>query len=554
MRVADLVLEVLSAHGVRDVFGVPGDAINDITYALRKRDDMRFILVRHEEAGAFMASTQAKLSGRLAACVGTSGPGAIHLLNGLYDAKLDHAPVIAIAGQVPTQYIGTGYHQEVDLEGLFSDVAEYSKTVMTEDQLPGLILEACKAAIAGPGVAHISLPTDVAGRNMKPERCDFAIGSEKGETRPCDPSLEEAVRLIDEAENIAILAGIGAVGARAELLALSDRLNAPIARTLRAKDFIDEDVEACIGGLGLLGGTPASEAIDACDLLLIIGADYPYSSFYPKKAKVVQIEPAPARMGRRAAVAGPLRGHAKPTLDALLERVSAKDTDRLYQSIQAAKRHWRGAQEKVEQSDSKPIKPQRLIAEIAATAPDDAIFICDTGTCTAWTARHLPVGEKQRYTLSSSLASMAFAMPGSIGAQLLYPDKAVIAIVGDGGFAMLMGDFVTASRYGLPIVCVVLNNDKLGFIALEQEAKGLPEHSIDLLNPDFVASAHACGGVGFRVEEPSEIVPALEEAFALEKPSLLDVRVDPKVLIIPPKITLEQAANFGLAKVKEFLS
>ncbi len=554
MRVADLILDVLAAHGVRDVFGVPGDAINDITYALRKRDDMRFILVRHEEAGAFMASAQAKLSGRLAACVGTSGPGAIHLLNGLYDAKLDHAPVIAITGQIPTQYIGTGYHQEVDLEGLFSDVAEYSKTVMTEDQLPGLVLEACKAAIAAPGVAHISLPTDVAGRNLKPERCDFAIGSEKGETRPCDPSLEEAVRLIDEAEDIAILAGIGASGSRAELLALSERLNAPIARTLRAKDFIDEDVEACIGGLGLLGGVPASDAMDNCDLLLIVGADFPYTSFYPKKAKIVQIEPTPARMGRRAAVAGPLRGHAKPTLDALLDRVSAKESDQFYQSIQDAKRRWRSAQEKAEQSDAKPIRPQRLVAELAAAAPDDAIFICDTGTSTAWTARHLPVREQQRFTLSSSLASMAFALPGAIGAQLLYPDRKVIAIAGDGGFAMLMGDFVTATRYELPIVCVILTNDKLGFIALEQEAKGLPEHSIDLLNPDFVAFAHACGGVGFRVEEPAEISVALEKAFASAKPSLLDVRVDPKELIIPPRITLEQAANFGLAKVKEFLS
>ena len=553
MRVADLILDVLSAHGVRDVFGVPGDAINDITYAIKKRDDMRFILVRHEEAGAFMASAQAKLSGRLAACVGTSGPGAIHLLNGLYDAKLDHAPVIAVTGQIPTQYIGTGYHQEVDLEGLFSDVAEYSKTIMTEDQLPGLVLEACKAAIAAPGVAHISLPTDVAGRQIKPERCDFAIGSEKGETRPCDPSLEKAIRLIEEAEDIAILAGIGAAGARAELLELSKRLNAPIVRTLRAKDFIDVDVEACIGGLGLLGGVPASDAMDSCDLLLIVGADYPYTSFYPKKAKVVQIEPAPARMGRRVAVAGPLRGHAKPTLEALLERVGAKKSDKFYRTLQDAKRHWRSAQEKAERSDSTPIKPQRLVADIAAAAPEDAIFICDTGTSTAWTARHLPVGEQQRYTLSSSLASMAFALPGAIGAQLLYPDRKVIAVAGDGGFAMLMADFVTATRYGLPIVCVVLNNDKLGFIALEQEAKGLPEHSIDLLNPDFVAFAHACGGIGFRVEEPAEIAPSLEEAFASEKPSLLDVRVDPKELIIPPRITLEQAANFGLAKVKEFL-
>jgi thiamine pyrophosphate-dependent acetolactate synthase large subunit-like protein len=474
-------------------------------------------------------------------------------LNGLYDAKLDHAPVIAITGQIPTQYIGTGYHQEVDLEGLFSDVAEYSKTIMTEEQLPGLVLEACKAAIAAPGVAHLSLPTDVAGRQIKPERCDFAIGSEKGETRPCDPSLEKAVRLIDEAEDIAILAGIGAAGARAELLELSKRLNAPIARTLRAKDFIDEDVEACIGGLGLLGGVPASDAMDSCDLLLIVGADYPYTSFYPKKAKVVQIEPAPVRMGRRVAVDGPLRGHAKPTLEALLERIGAKQSDKFYRTLQDAKHHWRSAQEKAEQSDSTPIRPQRLVAQIAAAAPEDAIFICDTGTSTAWTARHLPIGEQQRYTLSSSLASMAFALPGAIGAQLLFPDRKVIAIAGDGGFAMLMADFVTATRYGLPIVCVVLNNGKLGFIALEQEAKGLPEHSIDLLNPDFVAFAHACGGVGFRVEEPAEIAPSLEEAFASEKPSLLDVVVDPKELIIPPRITLEQAANFGLAKVKEFL-
>ena len=250
MRVADLVLEVLSAHGVRDIFGVTGDAINDITDAIRKRDDMRFILVRHEEAGAFMASAQAKLSGKLAACVGTAGPGAIHLLNGLYDAKLDHAPVIAITGQVATEYVGTGYHQEVDLERLFADATEYSKTVMTEDQLPSVMLEACKAALAAPGAAHVSIPTNIAGRTLRPDRCDFAIGSEKGEARPCDPSLAQAVHLIEEAEDIAILAGIGAAGARDELLEIADRLKAPIARTLRAKDFLDEDVGFLGNGAG----------------------------------------------------------------------------------------------------------------------------------------------------------------------------------------------------------------------------------------------------------------------------------------------------------------
>lgn len=552
MRVADLVLDILAAYGVRDIFGVPGDAINDITDALRRRDDMRFILVRHEEAGAFMASAQAKLTGRLAACVGTSGPGAIHLLNGLYDAKMDHAPVIAITGQVSTQFVGTEYHQEVDLERLFADVAEYTQTVMTEDQLPGLMLEACKAAIAAPGVAHISIPNDVAGRDMKPERCDFAIGSEKGETQPCEPSLAKAVELIDQAENVAILAGIGAAGARDELLALSAHLKAPIVRTLRAKDFIDEDVEACIGGLGLLGGVPGSEAMDNCDLLLIVGADYPYVTFYPKKAKIVQIEVSPARLGRRVAVDAPLRGHARPTLELLRHTVAAKQ-DRFYRSMQSEKQHWREGQQKLETSDARPIKPQRVMAEIAAKAPENAVFLSDTGTATAWTARHLPVSEGQRYTLSSALGSMAFAMPGAIGAKLVYPDRPVIAIAGDGGFAMLMADFVTAVQYELPIICVVLNNEKLAFIALEQQGKGLPEHSIALKNPDFVAFAKACGGIGIRVEQPAAIGSALDEAIAAERAVIIDVAVNPDELIMPPKITLSQAANFGLAKIREFL-
>jgi len=373
MRVADLILDILAAHGVRRVFGVPGDAINDITDALRQRDDMDFILVRHEEAGAFMASAEAKLTGRLAACVGTSGPGAIHLLNGLYDAKLDHAPVIAITGQQATEYIGTGYHQEVDLERLFSDF-EYSRTVMTEDEMPQLMMEACKAALAAPGPAHISVPTDIAGRTLRPERCDFAIGSDKGETRPCESSLAKAARLIDEAEKVAILTGIGAADARGELLALSARLQAPIVRTLRAKDFIDEDVEACIGGLGLLGSSAGSAAVDNCDLLLIVGADYPYVAFYPKRAKIVQIESSPHRMGRRAAVDAPLHGHARLALKELILRVAPKSSDRFYTDMQKEKQKDRKAFAKAERSKSTPIRPQRAIADIAAAAPENAII------------------------------------------------------------------------------------------------------------------------------------------------------------------------------------
>ncbi|MDX1563390.1 MAG: thiamine pyrophosphate-dependent enzyme, partial [Gammaproteobacteria bacterium] len=262
---------------------------------------------------------------------------------------------------------------------------------------------------------------------------------------------------------------------------------------------------------------------------------------------------APARMGRRAAVDAPLRGHAKPTIEAMLDRVEQKRTADFYRAMLEAKRDWLDKKRKQESSDAVPIKPQRLIGEIAAAADDDAVFVCDTGTSTAWTARHLPVRPNQRYTLSSALASMAFAMPGAIGAKLSYPDRQVIAIAGDGGLAMLMGDFVTAVRYELPIICVVLNNRQLGFIALEQQAKGLPPHSIDLTNPDFAAFARACGGFGSSVEHPSEIRAAFAKAVASGQPAIIDVRVDPNELILPPRISLEQAANFGLSKLKAFL-
>ncbi len=554
MRVADLVLDILAAHGVRQIFGMPGDAINDMTNALRQRDDMEFILVRHEEAGVFAASAQAKLTGRMTACMGTAGAGAIHLLNGLYDAKLDHAPVIAITGQVATEYVGTDYHQEVDTQRLFADVAEYSQTVMTETQLPGVMLEACKAALAAPGVAHVSLPTNVAGRTVHVHRTDYTLGAERSEMRPCAPSIDRAVALIDEAETVAILAGIGASGAREELLSLSSRLKAPIVRTLRAKDIIDEDEEACVGGLGLLGGTAGSMAVDGADILIIVGADYPYTTFYPDDARIIQIEPEAKRMGKRAEVAAPLRGHAKPTLQELLHRVSEKSDQAFYTKVQKEKTREHNAWNTVETSDDTPIRPQRLMAEITKAAPDDAIFLCDTGTSTAWTARHLRVKETQRYTLSSGLGSMAFAMSGAIGAQLAYRDKRVFAIAGDGGFAMLMADFVTAVRYELPIICVVLNNQKLGFIALEQEGKGFPEHSIGLVNPDFVAFAKACGGDGVRVDEPDAIAPALADALSAKTPYVIDVLVNPGELILPPKITVEQAYQFGVAKVRELLS
>ncbi len=549
--VSDVLLEILAAHGVRHLFGIPGDAINDVMDAVRRQDRIAFISVRHEEAGAFAASAQAKLTGGLAACVGTAGPGAIHLLNGLSDAKLDHAPVLAITGQVATGFIGTQYHQEVRLERLFADVAVYTQTVTTERQIPDVILEACHAAVAHRGVAHVAIATDVSGRTVSFDGAHRLVASLPARVLPADDDCRAAAAAIDAAERPVILAGIGCRQAREELIAFADAVKAPIVRSLKAKDFIDDDHPLCIGGLGLLGGKPAVAAMEAADLLIMVGTDFPYREFYPDKAKVIQIDIEPTRIGRRHPVDIGLVGDAAATLDALRRACRSERSGAFLEQMRQRMQDWRAEQRKLEERDDTPLHPARVMRAIADAAPEKAVFLSDTGTATAWTARHLIVGPDQRYALSGGLASMAFALPAAIGAQLALPDRRAVAIAGDGGFAMLMADFVTAVRYRLPIVVVVLNNRKLGFIQLEQEAKGLPEWGTELTNPDFAAFARACGGAGHAVRTAEELEAALAAAFADERPSVIDVAVDPDALIMPPEIDLATAARFGLAKLRE---
>lgn len=551
MTVSDILLKVLGAHGVKHLFGIPGDAINDITEAVRQQDDIRFIGVRHEEAGALAASVQAKLTGRLAACMGTSGPGAIHLLNGLYDARLDHAPVIAITGQVATGFMGTEAHQEVRLERLFSDVAVYSQTVTTAAQVPDVFLEACRAAVVHRGVAHVSIPTNISGLRASFDDEQKLRTVVAGKISPVTADCNAAVELIEQSERIVILAGLGCAGSRDELLAFADALQAPIVRSLKAKEVIDDDHPFCAGGLGLLGGKPAVKAMDKCDLLIMVGTDFPYSDFYPKSARTIQIDWEPTRIGRRHPIDIGLVAHAGPTLAALTERVTKRNTGSFLESIQAEMVQWRESRDKDEVSDSVPIPPPRVLKAISDAAPDNTIFIADTGTSTAWAARHLRVRPGQRFTLSGGLATMAIGLPGAIGAQLAYPDRRVVAIVGDGAFAMLSGDLVTAVRYQLPIVIIVLNNSKLGFITLEQEAKGLPDWGTDITNADFVALAKACGALGIPVIDPNNLGAVMEQAFAANRPVVVNVNVDPNALIMPPKIELAQAMNFGMAKIRE---
>jgi pyruvate oxidase len=554
MNVSELLLRILADHGVEEMFGIPGDAINDVMDAIRRQDRIRFIQVRHEESGAFAASAQAKLTGKLAACMGTAGPGAIHLLNGLYDARLDHAPVIAITGQVETGYIGTDYHQEVDTRQLFADVACFNETVTTVDQLPDIFLSACQAALSFRSVAHVSLPTNMSHAKVKVDTDKLKTFSRPGLTIPDLDHCRSAIDLLAAAERPCILAGIGCSDARDELIALARHIQAPIVRTLRAKDFIDDDDPMCAGGAGLLGNAPGVEALADCDVLLIAGADFPYRDFYPEDAKVIQIDNVPTRIGKRAHLEVGLVGDTRPALEAITAGLEPVEGRKFTDGVMKGMAKWRDRRSDLESSDETPISPQRLLAEISKAAPQDSIFLVDTGTATAWAARHLRVGPDQRFTLSGGLASMAFALPGAIGAQLSYPDQPVVAIAGDGGFGMLMADFVTAVRYDLPIKVVVLRNDKLAYITLEQHASGLPEFGTDLANPDYAKFAEACGGLGLSVEKPGELGPALRQAFADPRAAVIDVAVDPDAMIFPPKISLGQAVNFSIAKIKEALA
>lgn len=545
----DLLLETLVDSGVTHIFGVPGDAINSLVDSLRRCDSIEFVQVRHEEAGAFAASAQAKLTGNLAVCCGTAGPGAIHLLNGLYDAKLDHAPVLAITGQVETTQLGHHYHQEIDQDALFRDVALYNRTVVNADQAPRMFADAVQAAIGGRGVAHLALPSDVAAMRTRADA--HRVFLDRPRTVPSDEHLAAAAKLLDDAKCPVIFAGIGAADAVDELIAMGERLGAPVVHSLRGKDLLADDHVLNIGGLGMLGGKPAVEAMHACDVLLMVGTDFPYQNFYPERTRAIQIEAEPRHLGRRHPLAVGLIGHAQPTLSKLLERIRAKSDRDFLKQMQSLRQSQLDHFREQESRDTSPLPPQCVPARACALASDDAIFICDTGEVTVWTARHLHLREHQRMTLSGQLASMGFGLPGAIGAQLAYPDRQVVALCGDGGFSMLMVDFLTAVKYELPITVIVFNNHKLGLIQAEQEASALPKYAVQLRNPDFAAYARLCGGEGWNVNRLEQLDEAIRSAYASKKPCVIDVEVDPDALPMPPEISMGQAVNFSIGKLKE---
>lgn len=555
---AEILVDRLLDWGVDTIFGLPGDGINGFMEALRVRQErVRFVHVRHEEAAAFMACGYAKFTGRLGVCLATSGPGAIHLLNGLYDAKLDGAPVLAITGQTYHDLLGMHYQQEVDLLALFKDVALFDQQVMGAAHTRSLVDAACRAALAGRGVAHITCPIDFQEQALEEdERSEKNIEGHTSRAwsppivMPRHAEIVGAARLLNEGKKTVILAGRGALGAGDLVEQAAERLGAPIVKPLLGKAVVPDDSPYTTGGIGLLGTAPSEQAMEECDSLLIVGSSFPYMDYYPRPgaARAVQIDTDPTRIGLRYPVTLGLAGDAKATLEALVPLLDRRKDRSFLETAQQRMKEWNELMDDRGSRHDKPIKPQVVAHELSELLADDAIISTDSGTVTVWAARHIRIRRGQQFSCSGNLATMACGLPYIIAAQLAYPRRQCVAFVGDGGFEMLMAEFATAVMHELPIKVIVIRNDTLGMIKWEQMVfLGNPEYGVRLSPIDFVKFAEACGGVGFRCEKPKEVRGALKEALASRRPALVEAVVDPYEPPMPPRITLEQAAHVAKA-------
>lgn len=566
--VAHVLVDSLAELGVRQVFGVVGDALNPITDAIRRADGVEWIGCRHEEAAAFAAGAQSQLTGRLGVCMGTVGPGSVHLLNGLYDAAKSHTPVLAITGQVPLAEVGTDYFQEVDNDLLFRDVAVFRATVTSPEQFPGLLEIAVRTAVARRGVAVLTVPGDVGGLEVPDERTPRFFLADHS-TRPDEPDLERAAALLNDTEKVTLLVGRGARGARDDVLRLAQRLAAPMVLTLKAKEGFEDDNPYEVGQTGLIGNPAAAEAMQDADALVLLGTDFPYRDWYPTGKKVIQVDTAAEHIGRRVPVDLGLVGDVGPTVRALLDRLTEdRDVDHLARAREkyaewckgqqrlATPEHDRTLVGKVRSAlDNRDhqIRPEALAAAVDQVAADDAVFTSDTGMATVWLSRFVRMRGSRRLLGSYNLGSMANAMPQALGAQLLDRDRQVVAFCGDGGLSMLLGDLMTIRTYRLPVKLVVFDNRRLGMVKLEQEQAGLPEFGTELDNPDFAAVATALGITGIRVTDPDDLQDAVHRAFTTNGPVLLDVLTNPDEVAVPAHPTVAQGWDFAIAKVRETL-
>jgi pyruvate dehydrogenase (quinone) len=550
--VAEHLVDTLARAGVGQIYGVVGDSLNPVTDALRRNGTIKWIDVRHEESAAFAAGAEAQLTGQLAVCAGSCGPGNLHLINGLFDAHRSMAPVLAIAAHIPSSEIGTGYFQETHPDQLFRECSHYCELVSNPQQAPRVVQSALQHAVSKRGVSVLVLPGDVAGLEEPAHALAQSAVTACPQVRPCDGDLARLADLLNTGKRLTLFCGAGCVGAHDEVVALADKLKAPVGYSFRGKEWIEYDNPNAVGMTGLLGWGAAYMAMHSCDVLVLLGSDFPYETFMPANPKIAQVDIRAERLGRRSKLDLGLCGDIRETIRALLPLVKPV-TDRTFldamlEQHTVARRKLRAHVDHV--GKRRPIHPEYVAATVNELASKDAVFTVDTGMCCVWGARYLEAAKNRRLIGSFNHGSMANALPQAIGAQTAYPGRQVVSFSGDGGLAMLLGELLTLAQYQLPVKIVLFDNHRLGMVQLEQEAAGIPHYGVELKNPNFAALAEAVGLTGLRVEEPAQVRPALEKALATKGPVLLDVVTDPNVLSMPPKATIQQAKGFALAMTK----
>lgn len=553
---ARLLAETLHSAGVERIWGVTGDSLNGLTDALRQMDSIEWMHVRHEEVAAFAAGAEAALSGKLAVCAGSCGPGNLHLINGLFDCHRSHQPVLAIAAHIPSSEIGLGYFQETHPQELFRECSHYVELVTNPAQMPEVLHRAMRTAILKQGVAVVVIPGDVALQEVPKDTPTAWPALAPPRILPADADVERLAELLQASEATTLLCGSGCAGAHDELVALADLLGAPIVHALRGKEHVEWDNPFDVGMTGLIGFSSGYQAMLNCDTLLMLGTDFPYRQFYPKDAAIVQVDRDPSALGRRTPLQLGIAADVRETIAALLPKLQRREQRGFLDKSLA---HYRKARAGLDDlavaaAPGEPLHPQFVTRMIDALADEDAIFSCDVGTPTVWAARYLTMNGKRRLLGSFNHGSMANAMPQALGAQAQFPRRQVISLSGDGGFTMLMGDFITLAQLGLPVKVVVYNNGSLGFVAMEMKSAGYLDTGTDLSNPDFAAMSNAMGILGLRVDESAQLEPALRQAFAHPGPVLVDVRVATQELVIPPAIKLEQAKGMGLYLLRAVMS
>ena len=553
--VADVLVDVLVEAGVERIYGLSGDSLNGITDSIRRRKRIEWIHVRHEEVAAFAAGAEAHLTGELAVCAGSCGPGNLHLINGLYDCHRSRVPVLAIAAQIPSNELGSGYFQETHPEHLFAQCSHFCEVVSNPAQMPRVLEIAIQTAISRRGVSVIVIPGDVALSEAVQDIPRLHFPEPKPQVCPSVEELDLLANVLNRSTKVTILGGAGCAGAHDELMELAGKLQAPIVHAMRGKEFIEYDNPFDVGMTGLLGFSSGYYAMMNCEVLLMIGTDFPYQQFLPKDATIIQIDVRGEQLGRRTKLDFGFVGDTKATLRALMPRLEQKQFDK---HLKTSVEHYQSARRSLDElavnSEKGPIHPQYVTSVLNRLASKDAIFTCDVGTPTVWAARYLTMNGQRRLLGSFTHGSMANALPQAVGAQATHPGRQVISISGDGGLAMLMGDLLTLGQHQLPVKVIVLKNDSLAFVELEMKAAGFLEFATDLHNPDFAQIAEGAGLLGLTAKTPGDVEPMIARALAYDGPALVEVPVSRQELAMPPTITLEQAKGFSLFMLKAILN